>query len=96
MASRHYTRAGVPAGAVQNAEDLYFDLHLRERGHIRQVDEPDIGPVEYPGSPVRYSDLPSGFRPLGETGEHNEYVYGELLGVSSEEIRALQEERVIA
>ena len=89
-------QAGVPAGAVQDAEDLYFDPHLRERGFIVQADDPDLGAIEYPGRPIRYSDLPSHFRRCPEMGQDNDYVYGDLLGMAESEIRALESEGVIA
>jgi benzylsuccinate CoA-transferase BbsF subunit len=36
-------REGVPAGAVQTAEDLYRDPHLRERGFAQEVYHPVAG-----------------------------------------------------
>jgi crotonobetainyl-CoA:carnitine CoA-transferase CaiB-like acyl-CoA transferase len=41
------------------------------------------------------SDCPAGnyhYAPL--LGEHNEYVFGELLGLSADEIKQLREEKV--
>ena len=48
------------------------------------------------GSPMKFSHTEAGVRrhaPL--FGEHNNYVYGELLGMSEEEIEQLHREGVI-
>ena len=87
---------GVAAGAVQNGEDLYFDLQLRARGHMVDVDAGRQGHITYDGPPIRLS---AGQRTQTERapilGEHNDYVYKQLLGLSSAEIDRLTEDKVI-
>ncbi len=46
-------REGIAAAAVQTAEDLYRDPHLRERGFAREVFHPQIGWVTRAGPSVR-------------------------------------------
>ena len=89
-------RAGIAAGVVQNAEDLYRDPHLRERGFAREVFHPQVGWVTRVGPTVRMSDqapAPGAFSHLA--GEDNEIVLGEILGLSIEEIRDLAERQVL-
>jgi len=85
-------RAGVAAGMVQTAEDLYRDPHLREREFTREVYHPQVGWVTRAGPSVRVGDKP--FAPSGaahRAGDDNEAVCGELLGLSKEKISALVE-----
>lgn len=85
-------RAGVAAGIVQTAEDLYRDPHLREREFTREVYHSQAGWVTRAGPSVRVGDNP--FAPSGaahRAGDDNEAVCGELLGLSKEKISALVE-----
>ncbi len=87
----------VPAGAVQNNEDIYFDLQLRNRGFVIEQDlPPRDGTISISGAPLRLSDgqiTPSRHTPL--LGEHNDYVFCQLLHMNPEEIKKLEEEKVI-
>jgi len=79
--------AGVAAGVVQNAEDLLErDPQLRHRGHYRQLTHPVTGPTHYMGPAFHLSATPATMRPAPCLGEHNAYVYGDLLGMSADEI----------
>ena len=79
---------GVAAGAVQNQEDLYFDLQLRQRGSVFQQDFPRLGTLDLAALPVHLSEgqrAPA--RRTSSLGEHNEYVFKDLLGLNAEEIK---------
>ncbi len=81
---------GVPAGVVQTGEDLHRDPQLRHRGHYQILNHKVIGPhscdtssfvlSKTPGKPERAAPL---------MGEHNEYVFKNILGMSDEEIAEL-------
>ena len=90
-------REGVPAGIVANGEDLYHDVNLRARDYVTTVDHrPVAGVHEHPGATVRLSDTPSRIvGPCPPLGMHNAHYFGELLGLTSEEIARLEGERVI-
>jgi crotonobetainyl-CoA:carnitine CoA-transferase CaiB-like acyl-CoA transferase len=89
-------RHGVPAGAVYDASDLYADEHLRERDYWDEVKDPDAGDHLYPGRPMRLSKTPLGTRRATPTlGQDNEYVFGELLGMSAEEVAGLNKRGLI-
>ncbi len=83
--------AGVPCGVVATGEELYQDPHLRARGFIADVPHRTLGSLPLPVVPMR---LPTGAveppRGAAMLGEHNAYVYCELLGYSPEQLAAWQ------
>jgi benzylsuccinate CoA-transferase BbsF subunit len=88
-------KAGITAAPSLSTKQLTHDRHLNERGFFIETDHPVLGKVLLTGLPIRLSDSPGGnyhYAPL--LGEHNEYVFGELLGLSKEEIRQFTEEKV--
>jgi crotonobetainyl-CoA:carnitine CoA-transferase CaiB-like acyl-CoA transferase len=88
--------AGVPAGAVQNAEEVYRDYHLRDQGFFVEVEHPRMGVLTQPGMNIRLSKSRGDvYRHAPLLGQDNNYVFAELLGLSEKEIRKLQEEKVI-
>jgi crotonobetainyl-CoA:carnitine CoA-transferase CaiB-like acyl-CoA transferase len=96
QAMRLIQEAGVPAGAVQTAEDLWRDVHLRARGYIVTLDHPDSGRVEHPGLTVRLHGTPGHIRrPVDRLGEANESVFCGLLGLSHAELTRLVETGVL-
>ena len=89
-------RAGVAAVPSFSSEELYNDPHLKERGFSTEVEHPVMGRQRVIGTPWKFSATPAGIHrhsPL--FGEHNHYVFGELLGMSDEEIKALIDEKII-
>jgi crotonobetainyl-CoA:carnitine CoA-transferase CaiB-like acyl-CoA transferase len=66
---------------------------LQARGFFVPVNHADAGRHLYPGMAWKMSQTPLGVRtPPVRLGEHNEYVYKELLGYSEDEYRALETE----
>lgn len=89
-------RAGVAAAPVVTAADLYNDPHLKERGFFKEVTHREAGTHLYPGMCFRFSQSPVGIRLAPNClGEHNDYVFGEVLGMSREEIADLNREQLI-
>ena len=81
--------AGVAAGVVQNAHDLLeVDLQLRHRGHYHLLNHPVTGPTLYMGPAFALSATPALLRPAPCIGQHNAYVYGQLLGMSEAKVGA--------
>ncbi len=81
---------GVTAGPVLSAAAAYPDPHLQARGFFATLTHPDAGTHDYPGILWRMSHTPAHIRtPPCCLGEHNAYVYGEVLGYSPEEIERL-------
>jgi len=83
--------AGVPAGIVATAEDLYYDPHLRQRGMIVTVDHPDASRIEHAGVNVHLSATPGrADLPMPTKGQHNDYVFNEVLRLTREERAQLE------
>lgn len=88
-------QAGVPAGAVFDTDELLNDPHLRKRGMFVTVDHPDRGPFTMPGCPIRLSESQVKVTPSPLLGQHNDEVYGDWLGFTSEQLAELHKEKVI-
>ena len=88
--------AGVPAGPVLRGPDLLADGHYAERGTFITVDHPQVGPKQYPGLPWKMSSTPGEVRwPSPTLGQHNREIFGGLLGLTGDEIDALESGGVI-
>jgi len=88
--------AGVPAGVVETAEDLFQDPQLEHRDHFVALDHAEMGSHSVATAVFRLSKCPNSPKfaaPL--FGEHNEYVLKELLGMSDEEVADLMAEGVL-
>jgi crotonobetainyl-CoA:carnitine CoA-transferase CaiB-like acyl-CoA transferase len=87
---------GVPAGAVLTAGEVISDPHLEARQFWDTVDHPEAGPYRQITTPWRFSKTPRrAAAPAPGLGEHNGYVLGELLELSSQEIAALEAQGII-
>jgi crotonobetainyl-CoA:carnitine CoA-transferase CaiB-like acyl-CoA transferase len=88
---------GVPAGAVLRMSQIMDDPHIRERGYFVNIEHPETGIRAHDTVPWKMSkSQPSQWRRAPLMGEHNRYVFGELLGLSDEEITELEEQKIIA
>jgi crotonobetainyl-CoA:carnitine CoA-transferase CaiB-like acyl-CoA transferase len=94
-------RASVPAGVCQTAGDRCDrDPQLAALEWLTEVTGTKIGRWPLAEVPVKLSESPAYIggridRGAPTYGEDNEYVYGELLGMSTGEIKALAEEGAI-
>lgn len=82
--------AGVPAGRIYTARDMFADPHFAAREAIVRLAHPDLG--EFPMQNVfpKLSETPGSVRHLGpELGEHNAEVYGRLLGLGPDKLAEL-------
>lgn len=76
---------GVPAYPVMSARGVLNSDHLREREFFPIVRHRISGPSPIPGVTFRFAGDRARVRgPAPLLGEHNEYVYRELLGMSEE------------
>ena len=89
-------KAGVSAMPSFSNKEIFDDPHFRARGLATEVDHPTIGKSVVLGAPWRLSGTPATVTsPAPTIGQHNEYVFGELLGLSTQEIQRLVEAEVI-
>lgn len=84
-----------PTGIAYDVLEIAADPHLAERGFFRHVEHPLAGMLAMPGSPWEFgaASWAQGRAPL--LGEHNEAVYGELLGLSKTKLARLHADDVI-
>ena len=83
--------AGVEAVPVQDFADLNADPQLAHRGHFVPLDHAELGPGEYERNGFRIDGLAASYDRSGPTlGQDNEWVLGELLGLSTAEQRRLR------
>ncbi len=86
---------GVPAGVVETARDLFDDPQMKLRKHFRFMEHQVIGRHAYDGPAYVLSKTPDGQTAAHTLGQHNEYVYKEILGISEDQIAELLIEGVI-
>jgi len=88
--------AGIAAGVVQNGQALYHDPQLRHRHFYWKLEQPnDVGSFTYRGTPAKLSKTPYRIGRAPMLGEHNEYVFSQVLGVSDSEFIQLMADGVI-
>lgn len=87
---------GIAAGPVYSGNDLLENAHLKSRGFVKYIDVPGLGRFAHKVVPLKMSRSEISIRrkaPL--LGEHNDYVYREMLKLSDSEMDELRREHVI-
>ena len=98
--------AGVPAGIVSQGADLNASEHLKSRSFYQDTQyweaERGIKATEWVEGesvswsiPAKMSGTPIAFGKYSNIGEDNAYVFGDLLGLTTNEIAELEEAGVI-
>lgn len=86
----------VPFAPVFRFDEIVADQHLRSREFFEEVDDPQAGTHRYPGSPYHFVGIAiERSTPAPRLGEHNQRVYGEMLGLDRSAILALSRTGVI-
>ncbi len=89
-------KAGIAATPSFSTRQLTHDKHIQARGFLKNPDHAILGDKVLAGLPINFSDHAEGnYRTPPLLGEHNDYVFGDLLGLSKEEIRQLTGEKVL-
>lgn len=90
-------KAGVTIGPVYSMEDIANDPHVKERGSITPVFDPDSErTLSFPNIPIHLLQTPGAVRFPGlPMGSANEVIYQDLLGYSPEEIEGMKAKGVI-
>ena len=96
-AARRLQAVGVIAAPVCDARDLLESDHFAARDFWALLDHPDIGPLRYPGCPVRLSRTPATYRlPSPGLGQHNREILRDIAQLTDSEINALAADNAIA
>lgn len=95
-ADRILSEADIPCTLVYTAAEIAADPQFRQRGMVREVDDPLLGRVLHCGVVPSLPGFGSGIRWTGpRIGQHTEEVLGELLGMRPADVQALREKSVI-
>jgi crotonobetainyl-CoA:carnitine CoA-transferase CaiB-like acyl-CoA transferase len=82
---------GIAAAPVLEASRMFADPHLRARGFFRTQTQAGCGTHEYVGPLWQFPETPVEFlQPPVTFGEHNDYVYREVLKLSEAEYDSLK------
>jgi crotonobetainyl-CoA:carnitine CoA-transferase CaiB-like acyl-CoA transferase len=87
----------IPCGAINNIGQVIEHPQVKARGSIVEFDHPTTGKVRAIGNPIRLSKTPAQLRtPAPLHGEHTREVLRDVLGMSTEQIEALEAKGVVA
>ncbi len=87
---------GVPNGQIYRASDMLADVHFKAREAIIRMAHPVLGDIAMQNVVPRLSDTPGVVHSVGpELGEHNAYVFEDLLGMNTRRLDALRERGVV-
>ena len=88
--------AGCPITAVFTIGEAAEQPHLAARDYFVDIEHPDLGRVRNLGAPFKLPACPGGpVRPSPRLGQHNDEVYGELLGIPTAGIAALRSQGAV-
>jgi crotonobetainyl-CoA:carnitine CoA-transferase CaiB-like acyl-CoA transferase len=88
--------AGCPVSLVYSIQDIFEDPHYQQRENIVEVALPKNVRLKMPGIVPKFSRTPGEVVFAGpELGAHNQAVFGDLLGLSDEEINRLRDGGIV-
>jgi benzylsuccinate CoA-transferase BbsF subunit len=88
--------SGVAAMPSFSAEEILSDPHVKARGLINEVQHPVLGKKVVINPSWKHSETPARIHKASPLlGEHNEEVFGDLLGMSKEEVKKLESAQII-
>jgi len=86
----------VPCGPIMNLEQVVNDPQVKARNMIVDMEHHEAGKFMVPGVPIQFSETPAAIRSFApDLGQHNFEIYEKELGLSREEVEALQKDGVI-
>ena len=88
--------AGVPAGRIFTARDMFADPHFAAREAIVRIAHTEFGELPMQNVVPKLSRTPGAIRHAGPAlGQHNAEVYADVLGLSADRIAALGADGII-
>lgn len=89
--------AGIASTPVLSVQEQWQDPHFASRQIKQSVEIPVYGQEDMFKAPWRFSDFTPEISRCGPMlGQHNDMIFGELLGLSADEIAELKQSGVIA
>ena len=88
---------GIPAAPILSVAQISEDPHFAgARSMFPTMEQPGIGDFRVTAVPIKFSETETAVqRPAPALGEHNKEIYGQMLGISAEEIDRLKERGII-
>ena len=88
--------ARIPCAPVYDLHQALNNEQVLHRNMIVEVEHPLGGSARVPGNPIKLSDTHEDtFTPPPTLGQHNEEVFSALLGMTHDEIKALENKGII-
>jgi crotonobetainyl-CoA:carnitine CoA-transferase CaiB-like acyl-CoA transferase len=88
--------AGIPCSPVYTPDQLVDHPQLVARGMVERRPHPVLGEIVLPGIVAKMSATPGAVtQPAPALGEHNAEVYGELLGLTADDLDRLKTAKAI-
>jgi crotonobetainyl-CoA:carnitine CoA-transferase CaiB-like acyl-CoA transferase len=88
--------ANVPAGGVYSVREIMDEPHYAARKEILEMPHPKVGSVKMPAVLPKLGTTPGEVQWIGpDLGAHNAAIYGDLLGISEDELARLAERGII-
>jgi crotonobetainyl-CoA:carnitine CoA-transferase CaiB-like acyl-CoA transferase len=89
-------KVGVPCGPINTLAEVFADEHVRHRQLEVEMQHPVLGRVPQVASPIRLSATPIDYRNAPPMlGEHTDAVLSEVLGLSTDTIARLREQKIL-
>jgi len=90
------SESNLPYARVNNITDVMDDPQVKARQLFMDITVPGAGPLPHPCIPINLSETPPQIVSIAPgIGEHNYYVFGEILGLDKREIDELQQNGII-
>jgi formyl-CoA transferase len=87
---------GIPQGKIYRAPDMLDDPHFKAREAIIKIAHPQFKNLQMQNVAPKFSKTPGKVRWPGPTlGQHNQEIYGELLGMTAETLTQLSKKGLI-
>jgi crotonobetainyl-CoA:carnitine CoA-transferase CaiB-like acyl-CoA transferase len=89
-------KADINNQPVWNSKEVANHPHWLERGAVQWLDDPTYGDLLHQGPAYKMSETPPRLKwALKPVGADNEHILGKLAGLSSEDLRRLEEQECI-
>jgi formyl-CoA transferase len=83
-------------GIVKDLDEVMTDPHLLERGTLREIEHPELGPMTIFTSPIRFNgESNTPHSPAPPIGKDNDRFFADELGLSVQQIASLRDRKVI-
>lgn len=89
--------AGVPCGPINTIDKIMQNRQVLARNMIVEVTDHKAGTIKIAGNPIKMDTIEERHvrKPAPAIGEHNQKIYGDILGLQPSEIDKLKNEGII-